>query len=364
MKFFCYKLKILVIVLFGTFCYSGCNTSENHDFSELDAVMGKETSVDSKFSEILASKVMQRLKGVDQAGPPRYLTKMLPSFSRYEHSLGVLALLKKANVSQKEQVTGILHDASHVVFSHVGDHIYAKNINAHTEESYQDSIHSNYLRESGIEKILKKFGLSVDDVDIKRNGYSALEQSLPDMCADRIQYNIHTGVLLGKISKKDASKIISNLTFQNDKWFFTDAKIARKFADLSLYFTQNFWGAKWNTSMNIHFANVLREALRIRLIKHEDLFLTDDVIMERILKSKNRVIQLNLQQCKHSTGKIFGAKYKTDFFRPKFRGIDPLISDKFGKMCRLTEIDHEFRKQYDSVKIWCKNGFEIDILVQ
>ena len=77
---------------------------------------------------VINSDVMQRLKDIDQSGAARYLGVKLPAFSRYEHSVGVYALLKKAGALKKEQVAGLLHDASHTVFSHVGDYIWAKKI--------------------------------------------------------------------------------------------------------------------------------------------------------------------------------------------------------------------------------------------
>lgn len=326
-------------------------------------IWGEEFKCDESFLPIIDSRVMQRLKQIDQAGPARYLGPSLPSFSRYEHSLGVFALLKKVGVSIKEQVTGLLHDASHTVFSHVGDYIWAKNINDYAEESFQDSIHLKYLQKNSINDAVKLIGLSLNDIDIEKNSYSALEQPLPDMCADRIQYNIHTGVLLGEISKADAEEISSDLNFKDNKWFFTNPKIAKKFADLSLYFTQNFWGAKWNTSMNIHFANALKRALKLKIITTNDLFSTDRIVMNKLIKNQDHFIQLNLQQCKQPIDKIPGKRYKKEFFTPKFRGIDPLVLIESGSMQRLTELDHMFRNHYEAVKKWCKDGFEIDILI-
>ena len=83
------------------------------------------------------------------------------------------------------------------------------------------------------------------------------------------------------IDKKDVREILNDLKFKGGKWFFKDAIIARKFANLSLYFTQNFWGAKWNTMMNIHFANALKRAIKIKLISKDELFSTDDIILNK-----------------------------------------------------------------------------------
>lgn len=314
------------------------------------------------FEPFVNSAVMRRLKNIDQSGPAHYLGPTLPPFSRYVHSLAVFALLKKAKVSKKELIAGLLHDASHTVFSHVGDYIWAKNINDYTQEGFQDKIHLGFLHSNRIEEILKPFGLRLVDIDPNENDYKALEQPLPDMCADRIQYNIQTGVMIGILTKKEASAIVKNLEFEGGKWFFTNPALALRFANLSLYFTQNFWGAKWNTSMNIHFANALKRALNLKIVTTKDLFSNDKIVMNKLWKNHDPIIQLNLQQCRNPIDKIPGKKYRSEKFVPKFRGIDPLIRTKTGELKRLSEINLIFKNSYESVKKWCQDGFEIDIL--
>ncbi len=312
---------------------------------------------------VINSDVMQRLKHIDQSGGARYFSPKLPAFSRYEHSIGVYAILKKAGVSKKELVAGLLHDASHTVFSHVGDYIWTDDVNEYTKESYQDKTHREYLHRNKMETILNSINITLDDADINKNDYKALEQHLPDMCADRIQYNIHTGFIMKMITQKEIKEIMEDLEFKDNKWFFKNLDIARKFANLSIYFTQNFWGAKWNTTMNIHFANALKRALKLKIIEKDDLFSTDKIVMDKLAKSDDRIIQLNLQQCQNPLNRLPEQKYKTEKFLPKFRGIDPLIRKKDGTFSRLTEMDIMFKANYDTVKQWCENGYDIDILV-
>ena len=183
------------------------------------------------------------------------------------------------------------------------------------------------------------------------------------MCADRIQYNIYTGVILNLISKEDAQNIFDDIKFEDEKWFFTNKELAKKFAELSLYFTQNFWGSKWNMSLNIHLANALKRAMELKVITEEDLFLTDDIVMQTINKNQDHIIQLNIQQCKTPLEKIPGKTYKSIFCTPKFRGIDPLVKQEGSKkIVRLSELDEMFKHYYLTVKEWCKNGFYINVL--
>ncbi len=354
--FVIFTLSLIVLSILGYFSY------KDYQQHHIEVMWNEKVECNDDILRIINSPIIQRLKHIDQSGPARYLGPKLPSFSRYEHSIGVLALLIKFNLSFKEQIAGLLHDASHTVFSHVGDFIWAENINDYSESSYQDSIHMKYLKEEGCDKMLREIGLTLKDIDIGKNGYLALDQTLPDMCADRIQYNIHTGILIGKISKSEAKVIIDSLGFENKKWFFTDTNTAKKFAELALYFTQNFWGAKWNTSMNIHFANALKRALKLKILTSKDMFSTDKSVVNKLIKNQDYIIQLNLQQCIQPIFHIQGKKYKKQRFYPKFRGVDPLIKDQKGNLVRLSDVDIMFKNHYNEVKSWCKTGFEIDIL--
>jgi HD superfamily phosphohydrolase len=329
----------------------------------VETIWGESYECEDALVEIMETDLMQRLKKIDQSGPSRYLGPIVPAFSRFEHSVGVVALLKKAGAPLKEQIAGLLHDCSHTVFSHVGDYIFAGDMNENVQQSYQDRIHLNHLQRSGLSATIAKYGMRIEDLNPEL--YVRLERPLPDMCADRIQYNVHTGVIFGIISNADAEAIVANLEFENGNWYFTDKDLAKKFAGLSLHFTRNFWGVKWNTSMNIHLAMAIRRALTIKLISMKDLFMTDDIIMKKLQASNDSIIKNNLWQCANYTKRIQGARYSKMKITSKFRGIDPPVRNaETGELERLTAIDPDFKKQYDAVKKWCNDGVEIDILTE
>lgn len=353
---------VFVGVLCTSVLYSVKQKKEQRTF---ETVWGETIELDDLSLSLINTKIMQRIKDVDQSGPARFFGPKLPKFTRFNHSLGVMALIMRANGSKKEQAAALLHDASHTVFSHVGDHIFVdkNNSDKYTDSSYQDSIHMKYIKNAKLSNIILKFGLDEKDLDPEHTRYKSLEQPLPNMCADRIEYNVHTGVLLGVISKTEAKEIIEDLSYQDGQWFFTDPKLALKLAEISVYFTQNFWGAKWNTLMNIHLAAALRRALKLKLIKYDDLYTTDSVVMRKLLKNQDKFLQTCIQQCKIPMDKIPGQSYVIIHFKPKFRGIDPLIKNsKIGKLVHLTEIDMIFKHHYEAVQEWCKHGYEINVL--
>lgn len=330
-----------------------------------NTIWGDTIKIEGISKDLINNNIMKRIKDVDQSGPARFFGPQLPKFTRYDHCLGVMALVSKTKCTKKEQVAALLHDTSHTVFSHVSDYLFTdkESRNKYANNSYQDSIHMQYIKNAKLSKILNKYGLQESDLNPEHTDYKALDQPLPDMCADRIEYNLHTGVLFNLISKEEAKNIVDDLKYKNQKWYFTNPMFALKLAELSLYFTQNFWGAKWNISMNIHLAAALRRALHMKLIQYKHLYLTDTVIMRKLLRNQDKYIQTFIQQCRQPLNKIPGQKYEVLEFKPKFRGIDPLVQDpKSGKIVRLTELNIIFQNHYDSVREWCQKGYSINVL--
>src|SRR3989344_8664366 len=88
-----------------------------------DSVYGDEEIKEEVLIELINSKPFQRLKGISQQGMPRELWFTHVN-SRYEHSIGVLIILRRLNAGLEAQVAGLLHDVSHTAFSHVVDWVF------------------------------------------------------------------------------------------------------------------------------------------------------------------------------------------------------------------------------------------------
>ena len=314
------------------------------------------------FDNLLASRGLERLKHIDQSGPLAYFGKA-PFFSRYEHSVGVLSLLIKANAPIKEQVAGLLHDSSHTAFSHVGDHLFYK---SNANKSYQDTVHLDFLKKGQADKITRPFGICLLDLCPDNPTYKALEQELPNLCADRIQYILHTAVLYHKISLDQAALIVDDLHFEKGQWYFTDQKLAKLFATPSLTFTQDLWGSPWNFVFYELFATTLKRALALKIISKEDLTEGTDVdVLEKLRKSKDPKI---LTSFGHFS-KIHYTFSLTDFdqsplhTKPRFRGVDPLVLSG-GTLKRLTDLDPDYKKEFERIRSWCTKGYGITLLIK
>ena len=303
---------------------------------------------------------MERLKFIDQGGPLFYFEKA-PNFQRFEHSIAVMALIKKFNGSLMEQIVCLLHDVSHTVFSHLAENLFN---NDDHEKGYQDKIHLIFLEKSGTFKILEKYGIELKDLDPDCGKYNMLEKALPEMCADRIEYNLHTGVLYNIISKNDLDLILNDLKYENNKWFFTTPDIAKKFATLSLYFTKEIWASDWNSIFYKFFVEALKRAIDLKCLNFDIIHYGKDIDVINILKNQNDAyIQYIFDCCEDikKTYKISDEKDYDFFIQNKFRGIDPSIKIK-DNFKFLTEIDENYKEIYENVKKDCKNGFYIKLI--
>lgn len=76
--------------------------------------------IEQVLEDLINSKPVQRLRGGHQGGAS-YLVNPKWNVTRYEHSVGVMLLIRKLGGSLEEQIAGLLHDVSHTAFSHVVD---------------------------------------------------------------------------------------------------------------------------------------------------------------------------------------------------------------------------------------------------
>jgi uncharacterized protein len=306
--------------------------------------------------ELIDSKGFQRLKDIHQYGIANNL-KPTEHYTRFHHSIGVYYLLNKFNVSEEEQIAGLLHDASHTVFSHVGDYLYS----SQGDDSYQDQVHDWHLSKTDIGEILNKHGYNVNQINPKQEKFIALENSLPNLCADRIEYNLQGGWLHGLISHEEMLSIVDSLRYEDQTWFFTDANNAQKFAQISLYLTVHQWGSDWNIITYQWCAEALKRALDLNLLTSDDIhFSTDQQVWQVLVQAEDQEINSLVNQMRH-----YSQQYESTSFdkaetiiKGKFRGVDPLVKTKSG-LQHLTQINTTYKQEFFAIKDQMEKGWPI-----
>ena len=141
--------------------------------------------------DLLDSQAVQRLQGVLQHGISGLIGITAP-VSRYEHSLGVMLLVRRLGAPLQEQIAALLHDVSHTAFSHVIDYV----VDNHDGQSYHEEVKADYVARTDLPAVLARHGYDWHAF-LDEEAYPLLEQPAPALCADRLDYFLRDALDLG-----------------------------------------------------------------------------------------------------------------------------------------------------------------------
>lgn len=309
--------------------------------------------------ELIHSSAMQRLKEINQYGVAAYITHQ-EKYNRYDHSLGVFAILRKHGASLEEQMAGLLHDVSHTVFSHVGDWIFGKE---YQEEDYQSMIYKMYLSHAGIEDILIKYGYTIEQLYPRNQKFKMLEQPLPNLCADRIDYNIQGAFLRGFITQEEALEIYHDLQFSEGRWVAKRVDLLKKLTLFSLFMTQDCWGSAVNYALSRWLADAMIRALATGTLSWKELhFGFDNVVWEKLIGAKDPFIQQHMHMIAHHQDYFKWVDPEDADILVKFRcrAIDPWVIHQQHPV-RLSWIDTEIARELESLRKKAQEGWPIKL---
>lgn len=226
------------------------------------------------FEDILATDALKRLGGVHQSGAI-YLVNPDICHSRLEHAIGVMMLIRILGGTELEQIAGLLHDVSHTAFSHVGDYVFEN-----TDEDYHEKVFAEILYKSEIPDVLLKYGYSVNQILF--GTFNILEQPLPALCADRLDYTLRDGVYGGIISRQRAREFLKAIILK-------DGQIAVNAESEVLWINETF--KKLNDDVfklpihlyaNGKMAELIKSFLAKGILQESDLFKTDTMLLNKI----------------------------------------------------------------------------------
>ena len=154
----------------------------------IDEVYGEVRFTEPLLVELLQADAVQRLKDIYQGGITAFI-RPERNTTRLDHSVGVAALLRYLGADAEEQAAGLIHDVPHTAFSHVIDFVFPNH-----EHTYHEEQSEGVFRKSEIPEILQRHGLDWWRV-AEPEHYPLLEQPLPQLCADRLDYFLRDGIL-------------------------------------------------------------------------------------------------------------------------------------------------------------------------
>lgn len=293
-----------------------------------DPIYGKFNIENPIFEELMSSDALQRLKGVSQFGiPDRYYH--IEGYSRFEHSLGVMMLLRLLGASQEEQVAGLTHDVSHTAFSHVVDWV----LGGKESEEFQDEKHREYFINSDLAEIIRKYDYDPSTMS-NHQSFSLLEQDLPRLCADRIDY------CLREVAPKTAKRLVRKLVVVDNRIVFEDKKPAKIFAEVFLEKQMSHWGGFEAVARYSLFADALKMALSEGILEFSDFWQEEKQIINKLEASNHKRMNKILSLLRENSLSYLPKSEKVEY--KKFRYVDPeFISD--DGLAVLSDSDEKFR---------------------
>lgn len=319
-----------------------------------DKIYG-EFRIDGLLEELIFSGPVQRLKGVYQGGASYFVNEKW-NVTRYEHSIGVMLLIKKLGGSLEEQIAGLLHDVSHTAFSHVIDFVFENK-----DEDYHEKIYHQIIMDSEISRILRKYGYDYKNILLDHSKWKLLEQPAPELCADRIDYTLRDMYQYGNITLEEIHDFLDQIILMDRKIFLKHIASAEWFVKTYYKEVIDFFMNPLNIYGYEFLAKTIKLALDKKMISLNTLFGTDEEVMDLLRLSGDKDIQNLLNQI-HRNVKVREDQFDYDFHRRiKMRLIDPSVLNG-TELIRASELSEDVRRMNENAKRKSEEGVYVKIM--
>lgn len=226
------------------------------------------------FEDLLNSPALKRLSRIHQSGAI-FLVNPDISHSRLEHSIGVMLLIRKLGGSELEQIAGLLHDVSHTAFSHVGDYVFDN-----FEENYHEQIFETVLLSSDIPEILSWHGYHIDEII---NGkFKLLEQPLPGLCADRLDYTLRDSYHAGLITAAAVRDFLTHVELDSGVIQLSSYEKAKWINELYKRLIDEVFNLPLHVYANRKLTELIKSELKATRLVAKDLQQDDTYLLNKL----------------------------------------------------------------------------------
>jgi hypothetical protein len=300
-----------------------------------DPVYGVEIFTEPLLCDLFHARAVQRLADIHQGGVTAYI-KPERATTRLDHSVGVAILLRRLGADVVEQAAGLVHDVPHTAFSHVIDFVFPNHDHVYHEEHREQMI-----PHSDLPDLLARHGLDWRRVTEAEN-FSLLEQPLPALCADRLDYFLRDGVVdFDAFTVTEVEALLDHLRIWEGRVVVDDIEAARWLGEMFIKLDDLCWCSVQEVGWYAIMARALRAALRHGIITEADFAGADDPIMARLRAAEAPEVQ----------GWLALLRPEVDFVRtsppadlhvlPKVRAVDPDVLVE-GRAVPLSRLDPAF----------------------
>ena len=307
-----------------------------------DPVYGQTEISEPILLDLMGTRAIQRLHGVLQHGVSALVGVTVPT-SRFEHSMGVMLLVRQLGGSREEQIAALLHDVSHTAFSHVIDYVF----DGHDTQGYHEEKKIEYVSGTDIPDTLAQHGYDWQDF-MDEEAFTLLEQPSPHLCADRLDYFLRDSRDLGLATDGEVAVALEHLCTHEGCIVSTDLDSARWLGTTFIAADKASWANFREVGLYELAARAIRRGLEIGVLVEADIWGTDRPAWEKLQASTDPQLQYDLHRVSAET------RFEWDEENPEFRvstklrSIDPDILIN-GSVKTLSALDPEFaahRKEY------------------
>lgn len=305
-----------------------------------DALYGETEIAEPVLCALMACDALARMRRVYQHGITALLGISAP-FSRFDHSVGAMLLVRRLGAGLEEQIAALLHDASHTAFSHVIDYVYDN----HGEQGYHEQKKEEIVARSAIPAILQQHGMDWRDfMDEAR--FPLLEQAAPALCADRLDYFLRDLVFLDLAQDAEIRAVLDALTVVDGRMAMRDLNVARWLAYTYIEADHANWSDFREVGLYQVTAEAIKAADRHGLIAEEDLWHGDAALWGKLREAEHPEVQRWVRLISPGTRFTWDAAQPVFRVSPKIRWIDPPVLHN-GRLTPLSVLDPAFARQRD-----------------
>ena len=322
----------------------------------VDRVYGEHYIDEPVIRDLMLSRPLQRLKGIQQYGiPPQFYP--VSGFSRYEHSVGVMILLRSLQVSLTQQAAGLLHDVSHTAFSHVTDTLFGKE----DGRNAQDERHMGFVLSSGLPAILDRHRLNPEKVaDLE--AHPLLDRETPDLCADRIDYSLRE--FSSYLEPEKIRRVLADLMVHDGRIIFTSHESASIFSVNYMMCHVGKWASPEKIVRQHLLAGVIRSAMKEGALTFQDLITGDDEhALSLLARSNDPCVRAGLRLLSGDVPLAEEERQPQLSLQRRSRFVDPELVH-MGRISRLSEVDTTYREMLAAHKALHSRPLNVSILHQ
>lgn len=288
-------------------------------------------------TDLMGSAAMGRLRGILQHGITGLLG-LTSRTTRFDHSVGVMLLVRRLGAPLAEQIAALLHDVSHTAFSHVIDYV----VDGHDRQSYHEEKKEEYMAGTDLPAILGRHGYDWRNL-LHEEQYPLLEQPSPALCADRLDYFLRDSKGLGLSTPDQIQNAIDHLVVHDNRIAVDDVAAARWLAYTYIAADQASWANFREVGLYELAARAIKTGLAVGVINESDFWSTDEALWAKLNAENDPALRSQLKLVSLHTGFVWDDVAPTFRVSTKLRTLDPdvLVANQVQP---LSALDPEFAR--------------------